>query len=130
VLSVLWYVRHIVVNVMMRKTNMSDVSQPWQQYVIRFTAVTTICHTFHITNVWHIAVSVVIRKTYCCQCCDTYDILLSVLWYVRYNASQHWQQYILRITTLTAMCFTHHSTDNDISYVFVDIVVIRKRYCC
>jgi hypothetical protein len=52
-LSVLWYVRHIVVRVVIRKNmsltticltyhntdnNMSDVSQRWQQYVIRFTA--------------------------------------------------------------------------------------------
>jgi hypothetical protein len=124
--SVLWYVRNIVVSVVISKitliticltyhntdNNMSDVSQPWQQYVIRIIALTTICHAYHITdnNIsylsqhWqqyvlhittqeillsvlryarHIVVSFVIRKIYCCQSYYAQDILLSVMWYVR-----------------------------------------------
>jgi hypothetical protein len=116
----------------------------------------------------HIVVSVVISKKYCCQWCDTHDILLSVLWYVCNMSyiSQHWHQYVLRITTVKTICLTYHNTDTNMSYVsqhlqqyilritsltticlahnkidkllsvlwyirhIVDIVVMRKRYRC
>jgi hypothetical protein len=70
----------------------------------------------------HIGVSVVISKIYCCQCCDTYDILLSVLWYVWHidnnmsYVSQDWQQYVWGITTMTIICFTYHNTSKNMSY--------------
>jgi hypothetical protein len=138
---------------------MSDVSQPWQQYVIRFTAVTTICHTFHITccdaygillswfrYVSPIVISVMIRNTYCCLRCGTQDIVL--MSYV----SQQWQQYVIRFTSLTTLCLTHHNAINNMSYVsqqwqkyvlhitllsvlwyarcIVVNVLIRKTNCC
>jgi hypothetical protein len=135
-LSWLWYVRHIVISVinnmaylMYHNTdnNMSCLSQHWQQYVIRITTLITIDLTYlnHDNNmpyVWyvkHIVVSFVIRKTYCCQFCDTQELLLSVLWYVRHSVvcrlSTIWL--ILCITTLTTICLAYHNTDSNMSYV-------------
>jgi hypothetical protein len=64
----------------------------------------------------HIVVNVVIRKPYCCWSCGTQVILLSVLWYVRHIA-QRYQQNVLCITTLTAICLTYQNIDNNASYV-------------
>jgi hypothetical protein len=71
--------------------NMSYVSQHWQQHVLRFTTFTTICLTYHnsdnnmsyvsqhtqeillsvLCQVWDMVVGVALRRTYCCQFCDT-----------------------------------------------------------
>jgi acyl carrier protein phosphodiesterase len=140
--------------------NMSYVSQHWQQYVIRITTLTKICLMCHNTNntmscvpqrkqqvmrkstllsmLWYvryIVVSVVIRKMHCCQCSDTKDKLLyhdNNMSYV----SQHFQKYVIRITTLTTICLTYHNTDNNMSYIsqhwhqYVLRITIRKIYCC
>jgi hypothetical protein len=65
-LSVLWYVRHIGVSVVI------------QQYVLRIITLTTVCATYqttdntmsYVSQHWqqhfYIVVSVVIRKRYCC----------------------------------------------------------------
>jgi hypothetical protein len=109
-LSVLWCVRCIVVNVLIRKTNccqccdnktycwyccdtkvcltynntdcnMSYVSKHWHQYVLRITTMTKICLTYQVLwHVRHLVVIFVIRKTHCCQCSDTKEKWLSVLW--------------------------------------------------
>jgi hypothetical protein len=117
---------------------MSCISHYWQQYVLRIITLTTICLTYHNTNN-NISYVSVIRKTYCCQFCDTLDILLILLWYVRdivvstvmrkskSYVSQHYQQYVLHITLLTTICLTHHNIDARHSVVSV---VVYKTHCC
>jgi hypothetical protein len=140
----LWYVRHIDVTVVI-------VSKHYQHYVLRITTLRTICLMCHNTNntmscvsqrcgtqdivllvLCHIrnsVVSLVIRKTCCCHCCDTKNILLSVFVVMHKTfcsichtdnnmsyLSQHWQQYVLHITTLTPIFLTYHNID--------------KTYCC
>jgi hypothetical protein len=96
--------------------NMSYVSQHYQQYVLCITTLTT-KYSSWLWYVRHIVVSFVIRKPYCCHGCDTYDILLSILWYVRHIVvNVMMRKTYCCLTTLTTICFTHHSTDNDISY--------------
>jgi hypothetical protein len=62
--------------------NMSYVSEHWQQYVLHITYLTTICLRYHNTDNnmsygsqhWQqyiLRASVVTRKTYYCQRCDT-----------------------------------------------------------
>jgi hypothetical protein len=124
----LWYVRHIVVSV--DDSNMSYVSQHWQQYVLGVTTLTTICLTSKKTgnNMSCVSQHWQQYKTYCWYCCDAKDIFLSKLWCVRhivvsdvickiYYLSQHWQQYVLYITTLTPICLAHHNSDINMSYV-------------
>jgi hypothetical protein len=130
---VLWYIRHIIHSVAIRKT-----------LVIVF------------WYVRHIVVSVVIHKTYCwrittlttkCLTCHNTNNNISYV-------SHHWQQCALRIRVLTTISLTHHNTVNTMSYASqhwhqyvlgittlttimlwyvrhsVDSVVIRKTYCC
>jgi hypothetical protein len=108
---------------------MPYASKCYQQNVLCITTLTTICVSYHNSDnnmSIHIVVSVVIRKSYCCQWCDTYDILLSVLWYVWHIVVMvvirkiyccKCQHYVLRITTLTTICLMCHKTDNNMSYV-------------
>jgi hypothetical protein len=123
----------------------------WQQYVFRITTVTTTCLTYHntINNmsyisktyccqydillselwcIWHIVVSLVARKTYCCLRCGTQDITtLSTKCLMHHN--KNWQQYVFRITTVTTTCLTYHNTMWYVRHIVVS-VVIRKTYCC
>jgi FlaA1/EpsC-like NDP-sugar epimerase len=143
-LSVLWTLSTTCLMYHNTDNNIFFVSQQWQQHVLCITTMTTICLACHnaINNMsyvvlWyvrHIVVNIVIPKRYCCQYCDTYDVLLSYV-------SQQWQQYVLRATTLLTICLTYHNTDNNMSdvsqpwqkYVYVwhivVMVVIRQTYC-
>jgi hypothetical protein len=122
--------------------NMSYVSQQWQQYVFRMRYGTQDIVLLVLCHIRNSVVSLVIRKTCCCHCCDTKNILLSIcLTYHNSDnnmsyVSQHWQQYILHITTQTTIYLTYHNNTHDILlsvlwYVWhiVVMVVIRQTYC-
>jgi uncharacterized membrane protein len=125
------YERYIVVSVVISKTchtfhitnnTMSYASQRYQQHVLCITTLTTIYFSYHnsvlLSMLWylrHIVVSTVICMAYCCHGLDTSDLLLSVFNNMSY-VSQHWQQYVLRITTLTTICLMCHNSRKHMSY--------------
>jgi hypothetical protein len=101
--------------------NMSYVAQHWQPYLMpigfsvvkRMACCCQYCDTQEILlsvlwQAWDMVVSVALRRTYCCQFCDDNNMSYVL---------QHWQRYILRITTLSTLCITYHNTMNNMFYV-------------
>jgi hypothetical protein len=144
--SVLWYVRHIVVSVVISKTyccqccDTYDILLSVLWHLICITTLTTICLTYqnidnnasYVSQKWQpnvlraTTLTTVKRMTYCCHGCDTSDIFLSVLWYVRHIVVNivipkryccQCCDTVLRATTLTTISLTYHNNINNMSYV-------------